>query len=112
VLFAVLGIYSVNNSANDIYLLVVFAVIGVGLKLADFPLAPAVLAFVLGRPLEASLRQSLVIAQGDGMVFFTRPISAVLLTIAAIVVLRTVWSIARPNRVTNVLDMAARSTDD
>ena len=112
VLFAVLGIYSVNNSANDIYMLVVFSVIGVGLKLADFPLAPAVLAFVLGRPLEASLRQSLVIAQGDGTVFFTRPISAVLLTIAAIVVLRTVWSIARPNRVTNVLDMAARSKDD
>jgi putative tricarboxylic transport membrane protein len=112
VLFAVIGIYSVNNSANDIYMLVVFTVVGVGLKLADFPLAPAILAFVLGRPIEAALRQSLVISGGDGTVFFTRPISAVLLTIAAIVVLRTVWSILRPNKVSNVLDMAARSNED
>ena len=59
--------------------------VGVGLKLADYPLAPAVLAFVLGRPIEASLRQSLVISQGDATIFLTRPISVVLLAIAAIV---------------------------
>ena len=95
VLFAVIGIFSVNNSANDVYMLVVFAVVGAGLKLADFPLAPAILAFVLGRPIEAALRQSLVIAHGDTTIFFTRPISAVLLAIAAIVVLRTAWSLFR-----------------
>lgn len=112
VLFAVIGIFSVNNSANDIYMLVVFSVIGVGLKLADFPLAPAILAFVLGRPIEASLRQSLVIANGDLSVFVTRPISAVLLTIATIVVLRTAWSLLRPNHVTKVLDKATSTKDD
>ena len=98
VLFAVIGIFSVNNSANDIYVLVVFAVVGAGLKVADFPLAPAILAFVLGRPIEAALRQSLVIAHGDTTIFFTRPISAVLLAIAAIVVLRTAWSLFQSRR--------------
>ena len=98
VLFAVIGIYSVNNSANDIFMLVVFTFVGVGLKLADYPLAPAVLAFVLGRPIEASLRQSLVISQGDATIFLTRPISVVLLSIALIVILRTAYTLLRSKR--------------
>ena len=97
-LFAVIGIYSVNNSANDIFMLVVFTFVGVGLKLADYPLAPAVLAFVLGRPIEASLRQSLVISQGDATIFLTRPISVVLLSIALIVILRTAYTLLRSKR--------------
>ena len=95
VLFSVIGIYSVNNSANDLFMLVVFTLVGVGLKLADYPLAPAILAFVLGRPIEASLRQSLVISQGDATIFLTRPISVVLLSIAMIVILWTAFTLLR-----------------
>jgi putative tricarboxylic transport membrane protein len=68
----------------------------VGLKLAKYPLAPAVLAFVLGGPIEASLRQSLVISRGDATIFLTRPISVVLLSIAAFVILRTIYTLLLP----------------
>ena len=98
VLFSAIGVYSVNNSANDIFILLVFTLVGVGLKLADYPLAPAVLAFVLGRPIEASLRQSLVIAKGDASVFLTRPISLVLLLAAVLIVLSTALSLTRQAR--------------
>ena len=98
VLFSVIGVYSVDNSANDLFMLLVFTLVGVGLKLADYPLAPAVLAFVLGRPIEASLRQSLVISQGDATIFLTRPISVVLLAIAATVIIWTAVSLFRSAR--------------
>jgi putative tricarboxylic transport membrane protein len=98
VLFSVIGIYSVNNSANDLFMLVVFTLVGVGLKLADYPLAPAILAFVLGRPIELALRQSLVISQGDATIFLTRPISVVLLGLAVAVVLWTAFGLIRANR--------------
>ncbi len=98
VLFSVIGVYSVDNSANDLFMLLVFTLVGVGLKLADYPLAPAVLAFVLGRPIEASLRQSLVISQGDATIFLTRPISVVLLAIAATVIVWTAVSLFRSAR--------------
>jgi putative tricarboxylic transport membrane protein len=95
VVFSVIGMYTINNSANDLVILIAFTLVGVGLKIAEYPLAPAVLAFVLGRPIESALRQSLVIAKGDGTIFLTRPISAVLLTIALLIVLRTLFSLRR-----------------
>lgn len=82
---ASIGMYSVNNSTFDIILLSVFALVGAGLKVADYPLAPAVLAFVLGDKLENSLRQSLTIAQGDWSVFITDPVSVFLLIMTVIV---------------------------
>lgn len=96
IVFAIIGIYTVNNSPADLLVLLFFTLVGVGLKLADYPLAPAILAFVLGRPIEASMRQSLVIGHGDGMIFLSRPISVVLLAVAAFVVLRTAMSVLRP----------------
>lgn len=92
VIFTAIGIYSVNNSADDLLVLAVFTLVGVGLKMADYPLAPAILAFVLGRPIEASLRQALTIARGDATVFLTRPISAVLLAVAAVILVRSLMT--------------------
>ena len=83
---AMIGIYSVNASSFDLVLLGIFALIGVGLKVADYPLAPALLSFILGAKIEVALRQSLVISQGDWTVFLTRPISGTLLGIAAVAI--------------------------
>jgi TctA family transporter len=80
--FSCIGIYSVNNSAFEIYLTAIFGVVGfVWLKL-ECPPAPLLLGFVLGPLLEENLRRAMILSRGDPTTFFTRPISAVLLAIA------------------------------
>ncbi len=73
--FSAIGIYSVNNSAFEIYLAALFGVIGfVWIKLG-FSLAPMLLGFVLGPMMEEHLRRAMVMSKGDPSVFVTRPIS-------------------------------------
>jgi putative tricarboxylic transport membrane protein len=75
-LFCVIGAYTVNNNQYDIVIMIVFGIIGYGMKKLDYEAAPLVLALVLGPIMENAVRRSLVIADGDPTVFFTRPISA------------------------------------
>ncbi|MDR2678852.1 MAG: tripartite tricarboxylate transporter permease [Zoogloeaceae bacterium] len=85
--FCCVGIYSVNNSAFDVGLALVFGFLGfLFLKLGCEP-APLLLGFVLGPMMEENLRRAMLLARGDATVFFTRPISAVLLTAAALLIL-------------------------
>lgn len=86
VVFSMVGMYSLHNNPTDLLMLAAFTLIGAGLKVTGFPLAPAVLGFILGHPIEVSLRESLVIFRGDPTTFFTRPISAVLLGLAILIV--------------------------
>ncbi len=87
VLVCIVGTYSLNSSILDLWLLLIFGFIGYLLKKLEFPLAPAVLAIVLGPLLERSLYQSLTMAQGNLFVFFQRPISAVMLGLSLILFL-------------------------
>jgi len=82
--FCVLGAYSLNNGVFDVAVMIVFGVIGYIFKKVDIPSAPILLTLVLGPMVERALRQSLDISQGDLSIFFTRPISAALLAIAAL----------------------------
>jgi len=61
----------VHNAMLDIWLMLVFGVVGYVFKKLDYPLAPLVLALVLGDRAEDSFRQSMLIAQGDLTVFFS-----------------------------------------
>jgi putative tricarboxylic transport membrane protein len=63
-------------------IMVIFGVIGYFLKKFKYPLAPAILALVLGPMLEKALRQSLLMSVGSGWIFLTRPISLVTLLIS------------------------------
>jgi putative tricarboxylic transport membrane protein len=73
--FSAIGIYSVNNSALEVYLAALFGVVGfVWMKLGFSP-TPMLLGFVLGPMMEENLRRSLLMARGDVSVFFRRPIS-------------------------------------
>jgi len=72
-------------------MMVLFGVVGYVLRKLQFELGPILLAFVLGRILERSLRQALLISRGDLSIFLTKPISAVLLGIAAAMILCTVF---------------------
>jgi putative tricarboxylic transport membrane protein len=71
---------------HDVWLMVIFGFGAYLLRKLDYPLAPAVLAIVLGPIAEPALRQSLIISGGDATVFFTRPIAGPI-TIIAIVLL-------------------------
>jgi len=74
-LFCLIGVYSVNNSVLDIYLMILFGVVGYLMRKFDFEPAPLALAYVLSPLLETSLRQSLNISGGSFLIFFSRPIS-------------------------------------
>ena len=73
--FSCIGVYSVNNSAYEVYLTALFGVIGFIWAKLEMPPAPMLLGFVLGPPMEENLRRALLISRGDPTVFFTRPIS-------------------------------------
>jgi TctA family transporter len=75
VAFAAIGIYSLNNSAFEIYLAAMFGIAGFVLVKLGFGLPPLLLGFVLGPMMEDNLRRSLVMGRGDPSIFVTRPIS-------------------------------------
>ena len=86
-LITVLGVYTLNNSTFDIFLMIAFGLIGYLMKKAGFDPGPMVLAFVLGSIIEASARRSLLIFDGDPTGFFTRPISGTILAVFVLLVL-------------------------
>ena len=83
-LFCCIGAYSVNNNTFDVFMTIPFAILGYAFKKLDCEPAPLLLGFVLGKLLEEYLRRALTISRGDATVFFTRPLSLVLLILAAI----------------------------
>ncbi|MEP7189814.1 MAG: tripartite tricarboxylate transporter permease, partial [Roseiflexaceae bacterium] len=70
VVICAIGAYTVHNAMLDIWLMMLFGVVGYAFKKLDYPLAPLVLALVLGDRAEDSFRQSMLISQGDVSVFF------------------------------------------
>lgn len=86
-LFCILGAYSLNQSVFDVGVMIAFGVLGYIFRKLDWPLAPTVLALILGPMMERALRTSLEMSGGDLSILVTRPISAVLLIVAAVVLL-------------------------
>jgi len=86
-LFCILGAYSLNQSIFDVGVMIAFGVLGYIFRKLDWPLAPTILALILGPMMERALRTSLEMSGGDMSILITRPISAVLLIGAAIVLL-------------------------
>jgi putative tricarboxylic transport membrane protein len=82
IVICAIGSYAVHNSMIDIWYMLIFGVIGYVFKKLDYPLAPLVLALVLGDMAENALRQSLIMSQGSLAIFFTRPISGAITALA------------------------------
>jgi len=80
---ASLGAYSLNGSLLDLAILYLVGVVGCAMRIYDVPLVPAVLGLVLGPLSELQFRRAMAISEGDISIFVTRPISAVLLLTAA-----------------------------
>ena len=103
VVFCVLGVYAVNGSVIDVWIMLVMGALGYVLRKLDFETAPIVLGVILAPMLELALRQSLAMSDGEYAIFLHRPISATLLAVGAALVALSL----RP-LVTRTLDWRAR----
>ena len=95
IMFCVIGVYAVNNSIVDVWIMLIMGVLGYFLRKFSLDPAPLVLGLVISPTFEMSLRQSLIMSNGDWLIFFQRPIAlaligiaAALLTLSAVAVLR------------------------
>jgi TctA family transporter len=82
--FCAIGVYSLSNTTFDVHLMVLFGLIGYVFKKLDCEPAPMLLGFILGPMMEEFLRRALLLSLGDPMTLVTSPLSAVMLTLAAI----------------------------
>ena len=85
-LLCLIGGYAPTQDMHDVWLMIIFGIIGYLMRKLDYPLAPAVLAIVLGPLAEPALRQSLLISNGEFIIFFNRPYSGPIM-VAALVLL-------------------------
>ena len=84
-ILCVVGGYAPTQDMHDIWLMLIFGVVGYLLRKLDYPMAPVVLAIVLGPLAEASMRQSLIISSGSFAIFFNRPIAGTISVMAIVV---------------------------
>jgi len=84
---SLVGVYSVSGSMSDLVLLCVFGLLGYVMRKLDFPAAPLILGLALGAGMERALRQSLMMSGGQLSILVSRPISAVMLSLALVVLL-------------------------
>ena len=98
ILFCLIGAYSLNNSTSDIYIAVIFSLVGLLMKKFEFEPAPLVLAFVLGPLLETALRRSLILSDGSFLIFLQRPISAAFILFSVFVLIAPLFSKLRLGR--------------
>src|SRR5678815_3331119 len=100
VVVCAIGSYAVHNSMLDIWYMLIFGVVGYVFKKLDYPLAPLVLALVLGDLAENALRQSLIMSQGSLLIFVSRPIAGVISAVAlfffALPIVTPYWRRWRP----------------
>lgn len=80
-LFSLIGVYTLNNEVVEIFIMLIFGIIGFLMRKAGFEGAPFLLAMVLEPIMESSLRQSLLMSHGSFGIFFIRPISAILVVL-------------------------------
>ena len=80
-LFCLIGVYSLNNNIWEIIIMVIFGVMGYLMRKFKYEAAPFVFALVLSPIIENAFRQSLLMSEGSVSIFFTRPISCILMVI-------------------------------
>jgi putative tricarboxylic transport membrane protein len=90
--FCVIGCYSLYTRAFDVFMMLIFGIIGYIFRKVKYEPAPLVLAFILGPLMENALGQSLLMFGGDLSLFITRPISASCLIVALMLLLGSIFS--------------------
>ncbi len=98
ILFCLIGVFSLNNLVSDIYVMVIFGLLGFLMKKFRYDGAPLILALVLSPLFEDAFRQSLLMADGSFLIFFKRPISLGLMVVALLLLFSSLapWLKRRP----------------
>jgi len=97
--FATVGSYGISQSPIDLVLLYLLGAIGFLMRRFDFPTAPVIIGMILGPLAESQFRRAMTISNGDWTVFFTHPLSLVLLLLALAALLAPrVWKIIEQRR--------------
>ncbi len=96
-IIAITGTYATNNSVTEVYITVIFGVIGYLMKQVDLPAAPIIMGIILGPLIETHFRRALIISNGNYTTFFTHPVSAVFLCAAIVSILYPLirWAVRR-----------------
>jgi putative tricarboxylic transport membrane protein len=93
--FSLLGVYAVNGSVVDVWIMLAMGLLGYVLRKLEFETAPIVLGLVLAPMIELALRQSLAMSDGRYGIFFERPIAATLLVVALGLMALSLWTFVR-----------------
>jgi putative tricarboxylic transport membrane protein len=86
VILSCVGVYTLGSSTLSVVLLAGFGLLGLVLMKLDFAPAPLLLGFILGPMMEENLRRSMIMSKGDPSIFVSRPLSAVLLLVSALLI--------------------------
>ena len=109
--FIAIGVYSTNNSLFEVGEVLFFGVVGAILLALEFPVAPILLGYVLGPPVEENFRRALLLSRGDMMTFVQRPISATFIALCALLVMgQLFFGLRRALRRREAATAAATST--
>ncbi len=103
---SIVGVYSVSGSLFDVWMLAAFGLLGYLMRKLDYPAAPLILGLVLGDGMERALRQSLMMSQGDLSILVSRPISAVMLSLAVLILIAPLFRKANAWRIRMIDEQA------
>jgi putative tricarboxylic transport membrane protein len=95
-----IGSFTVKNAIFDVWMMVVFGMLGYLFKKLNYPLAPLVLAIVLGDNAESSFRQAMLMSQGDMSILFSKKLVGFMTTLALLLLFwpMIAWAIAKVRR--------------
>ena len=85
--FSALGVYGLNHSVTDLFILFAIGIVGFLMRRYGFPIAPVIIGLILGPLAEQQFRRAMLISQGDASVFLTHPISLFFLVLAVVILL-------------------------
>ncbi|MCJ7507151.1 MAG: tripartite tricarboxylate transporter permease, partial [candidate division Zixibacteria bacterium] len=97
-LICLIGVYTLNNNAVEIFIMLIFGIIGYLNRKFGLEGAPFLMALVLGPIMERCLRQSLLLSRGNLEIFFTRPISAILLGLGLVSLISSLFPVFKKSK--------------
>jgi putative tricarboxylic transport membrane protein len=95
-----IGVYANNGSLFEMNVMIIFGLIGYLMRKTGFDAAPLIFAYLLCPLLEETFRRSLLISSGDLFIFFKRPISTIILSLAFLFILSSIFSSKKRRRIT------------
>jgi putative tricarboxylic transport membrane protein len=98
IMFCIIGVYEVNHSIAEVWIMLIMGIVGYALRKFGFDPAPLVLGLVIAPIFEMSLRQSLIMSNGNWTIFFYRPIAGTLMAVCGVLLILAAWSLVRSHR--------------